>query len=340
MKSLILPSGILLAGFLSGLIVEKVILRKLKKITLKTKWKEGELIIRSLQGWIIFWFFLAGIYGAISNLSLSQSLQNLIYKIILVLTGLSITFVLAKLASNFITLYGEKVKDVLPTTSLLSNITKLFVFSIGILVILQSLGISISPILAGLGIGGLAVALALQDTLSNLFAGFNIIIARQIRPGDYIRLETGEEGYVEDITWRNTILKDLSNNLIVIPNSKLSQAIVKNYYLPDKDLAVIVQVGVSYDNDLEKVERLTIEVAREVMKEVKGGDPEFEPFIRYHTFSEFSINFSVIMKGKEFVDQYLLKHEFIKRLHKRYREEGILIPYPIKALYLEKRKDN
>lgn len=340
MKSLIIPSGLLLAGFLSGLIIEKVILRRLKKIALKTKWREGELIVKSLHGWIVFWFFLAGIYGAISNIPLSQSLQDLIYKIILVLIGLSFTFVLAKLAGNFITLYGEKVRDVLPATSLLSNITKLFIFSVGILVILQSLGISISPILAGLGIGGLAVALALQDTLSNLFAGFNIIVARQIRPGDYIRLETGEEGYVEDITWRNTILKDLSNNLIVIPNSKLSHSIVKNYHLPDRDLTVIVQVGISYDNDLEKVERVTIEVAREVMKEVKGGDPEFEPFIRYHTFSEFSINFSVIMKGQEFVDQYLIKHEFIKRLHKRFREERVSIPYPIKILYFEKRKDN
>lgn len=338
MMGLILPTALILAGLLGGIIIEKIILKRLKRITVEKKWKGGEIIINSLHGWIIFWFFLFGVYGAVSSLPMSQSLLRIIYKVFLVLAGLSATLVLAKMAGNFITLYGEKVRDVLPATSLLTNITRLFVFITGILVILQSLGISISPILAGLGIGGLAVALALQDTLSNLFAGFQIIVARQIRPGDYIKLETGEEGYVVDITWRNTTVRELSNNLIVIPNSKLSQAIVKNYHLPEKDLAVLVQVGVSYDSDLEKVEKITIEVAREVMREVQGGVPEFEPFIRFHTFNDFSINFSVIMRGKEFVDQYLIKHEFIKRLHKRYREEGIVIPYPIRTVYIENNK--
>ncbi len=336
MVKYILPASLFITCLLAGILIEKIIFKKLKKFAKKTKWRGGEIIVQSLHRWIIFWFFLAGVYGALSNLPINQSLQKLIYKIILVLAGLSVTFILAKLSGNSVSLFGEKIKDVFPATSLLSNITKIFVLSIGILVILQSLGISISPVLAGLGIGGLAVALALQEPLSNLFSGFNIIVAKQIRIGDYIKLETGEEGYVEDITWRNTTLRELSNNLLIIPNSKLSQAIVTNFHLPSKDLAVIVQVGVSYDSDLEKVEKITVEVAKELMQDVKGGVPEFEPFIRYHTFNEFSINFSVIMRAREFVDQYLIKHEFIKRLHKRYREEGIVIPFPTRTVYMFK----
>ena len=103
-------------------------------------------------------------------------------------------------------------------------------------------------------------------------------------------------------------------------------------------MAVLVQVGVHYDSDLEKVEKVTIEVAKEVMREVKGGVPEFEPFIRYHTFGDFSINFTVILRAKEYTDQYLVKHEFIKRLHKRYKEEGIVIPYPIRAINYTQEK--
>ena len=218
--------------------------------------------------------------------------------------------------------------------------TRIIVFIIGILIILHSLGISITPILTALGVGGLAVALALQDTLSNLFAGLHIILTRQIKPGDYIKLETGEEGYVVDITWRNTTIRELPNNYIIIPNLKLAQAIVKNHYLPDREISVTVQLGVSYDSDLEKVERVTIEVAKEVMMEVPGGIPEFQPFIRYHTFGDFSINFTVIMRCREFTDQYLIKHEFIKRLHKRYKDEGIIIPFPIRTVYINKENES
>ncbi|CAD7782745.1 MAG: Small-conductance mechanosensitive channel [Candidatus Methanoperedenaceae archaeon GB50] len=182
----------------------------------------------------------------------------------------------------------------------------------------------------------MAVALALQDTLANLFAGLHIVATKKVRPGDYIKIETGEEGYVTDITWRDTTIRQLPNNIVIIPNSKLASAIVTNYYFPERELAVLVQVGVSYDSDLEKVEKVTIEVAKEVMQEVSGGVPEFNPFIRYHTFDDFSINFTVILRAKEFVDQYLVKHEFVKRLKKRYDQEGIEIPFPIRTVFLKK----
>ena len=103
-------------------------------------------------------------------------------------------------------------------------------------------------------------------------------------------------------------------------------------------MAVLINVGVHYNSDLKKVEKVTCEVAKEVMKEVLGGVPGFDPFIRYHTFGDFSINFTVILRAKEFVDQYLVKHEFVKRLHERYAKEGINIPYPIRAINYDQEK--
>ena len=117
-----------------------------------------------------------------------------------------------------------------------------------------------------------------------------------------------------------------------------TSAIVTNYYFPEKEMAVLIQVGVSYDSDLKKVERVTIEVGKELMREVPGGVPEFEPFIRYHTFADFSINFTVILRAKEFVDQYLIKHEFVKRLHQRFKKEGIEIPFPIRTVYMQEKR--
>jgi small-conductance mechanosensitive channel len=283
----------------------------------------------------IFWFVAAGLFGALRYISMSSALSSFFQKGLMVLVVLSVTLVLAKILVGFVNLYSRKVGGVLLSTSMFANLTRILVFIIGILVILQSLGISIAPILTALGVGGLAVALALQETLSNLFAGIQIIASRQIKPGDYVKLSSGEEGYVTDITWRFTTIRALPNNMFIIPNAKLASVVLTNYNCPEKEMAVLVQVGVSYNSDLEKVQKVVIEVGKEIMKEVQGGIPEFEPFIRYHTFNDFSIDFSVILRGREFVDQYMIKHEFVKRLHRRFNAEGIEIPFPIRTIHMQ-----
>ncbi|CAN5557103.1 hypothetical protein BH24ACT22_BH24ACT22_09470 [soil metagenome] len=205
-------------------------------------------------------------------------------------------------------------------------------FALAALIILQSLGVRITPLLAALGVGGLAVALALQETLANLFAGIVIILSRQLRPNDFVQLSSGEQGYVEDISWRNTTIRSLANNMIIVPNAELSSTIVTNYYQPEPQMSLLLTLGVSYASDLEHVERVTVEVATEVVTEIEGGIPDEEPFIRFNNFGDFSIDFTVIMQTTEVVNQYLMMHEFIKRLHKRYGEEGIEIPFPIRSI--------
>jgi len=207
---------------------------------------------------------------------------------------------------------------------------------IAVLIVLETAGVSITPLVASLGVGSLAVALALQSPLANFFAGIQILADKPIEVGQYIRLDSGEEGYVTNIGWRSTTIRALPNNLIVVPNSRIMDAIITNYHLPQRELSILVQVGVHYDSDLEHVERVTCEVAKEVLTTVPGGKKDFEPFIRYHTFGESSINFTVILRAEEFVDGYLIKHEFVKRLHKRFKEEGIVIPFPIRTLDIKK----
>ena len=282
---------------------------------------------------------MLGVYVALKFSKMPDNLVSISGKALLVLGIFSITLVLVNMSNRLVKFYSDRLSGALPATSLTQNIIKIVIFAVGILIILNTLGISITPILATLGVGGLAVALALQDTLSNLFAGFYITLARQIKVGNFVKLESGEEGYILDIGWRSTRVRMLPNNVVIIPNSKLSQSVITNYYLPEKELAVLVQVGVHYQSDLAHVEKVTCQVGREVMKEVTGGVPEFDPFIRYHTFADFSINFTVILRAKEFVDNYMIKHEFIKRLHKRFAQEGIVIPYPIAAINYKQEKE-
>ena len=212
------------------------------------------------------------------------------------------------------------------------NITRVVVLSVGLLILLDSLGVAIAPLLTALGVGGLAVALALQDTLTNLFAGVHILASRKVQPGDFIQLDNGMEGYIVDTNWRNTIVRQLPDNLVIVPNATLAASVLTNYHRPEREMSVLVQVGVSYDSDLEHVESVTREVGRDVMRTVEGAVPGHQPFIRYHTFADSSINFSVILRAAEAPAQYLIVHEFIKRLHRRYRDEKIQIPFPIRTI--------
>jgi small-conductance mechanosensitive channel len=203
---------------------------------------------------------------------------------------------------------------------------------------LSTLGISITPLIASLGITSLAVALALQPTLENFFSGVQILIDKPIRLGDFIELESGEQGFVEKIGWRSTWIKMLPNNIVIMPNSLISKSKLINYYYPEKELSVPVEVGVHYDSDLEHVERVTLEVAREILASHKWGISDYETFVVYHTFDNSSINFTVMLRAQEYFNRFFIKSAFIKALHQRYREEGITIPYPIRAINYDQEK--
>ncbi len=207
-----------------------------------------------------------------------------------------------------------------------------FIFGIGLLIFLDSVGVSITPVLASLGIGSLAVGLALQDTLSNFFSGLYVAIDKPVQAGDFIKLESGDEGVVSEVGWRSTRVHTLAGNMVIIPNSKLMGSVITNFNLPAKDLALTVEVGVHYDSDLSKVERVALDVAHDVLRSSPAAVTNFEPMIRFHTFADSSINLTVVLRAKNFPDAATLKHEFIKKLHERFKKEAIIIPYPIRTL--------
>ncbi len=324
-------------------------------VTLGLSWAVGYVVgsfaIARLPGWlpadrrdlgvavatrvrrrIPWWSLLVGVWMSAGYWPLTPEAHVVLDRTLFVIGALSVTATLAAVASLSVDAYGSLVAPALPVSSLTRNIAWTLVAVLGMLVVLNGLGLSITPMLTALGVGGLAVALALQEPLANFFAGLFLTLAGQVRVGDYVKLDGGQEGYVTDFSWRSTRLRMLANNLVIVPNAKLAQATVVNHHLPSHDLAVLVEVGVDYASDLTNVERVVGDVGREVMTQVPGGVPDFEPFIRYHTFADSSVNFTVILRAKEFVDQYLVKHEFIKRLHARFGDEGIVIPFPIRTV--------
>lgn len=321
----------------AGFFAKGLFLRILEKSVKKTATRFDDIMLDTVKGPSAIWILIPAIYFSLQFLpDFSEHWSEIIDRIFLSLIIISVTWFLANLISRFLSEYAGRIVPGIPITSLTQNFIRLIILVIGIMILLDSLGLQITTLITALGIGSLAVALALQDTLSNLFAGIHILVDKPVQIGQFVKLDSGEEGYVSQIGWRSVRVRMLPNNMVVIPNSKLVNSVLTNYYYPQKELSVLVQVGVHYKSELEHVETVTIEAAKEIMRTVKGGVPESMPFIRYHTFNDFSIDFTVILKAKEFVDSYLIKHEFIKLLHKKYKQEGIEIPFPIRTIYQER----
>ncbi|MET7801945.1 mechanosensitive ion channel family protein [Streptomyces decoyicus] len=332
-------AGVALAAGLAAGLVLRVALRWLGKHALRTRWSGDDIVVDALRTVVPWAAITAGLAAAAAALPLTETVGHTVNRTLTVLLILVVTLTAARVITRLVKTLAQSRSGVAGSATIFANITRIVVLAMGFLVVLQTLGISIAPLLTALGVGGLAVALALQDTLANLFAGVHILASKTVQPGDYIRLSSGEEGYVVDVNWRNTVVRQLSNNLVIISNRQLADTNMTNFSRPEQKLTILVQVGVGYDSDLEHVERVTTEVVESVMSDVNGGDPDHEPAVRFHTFGDSRISFTVILGVGEFSDQYRIKHEFIKRLHQRYRAEGIRIPSPARTVALQKPEE-
>jgi small-conductance mechanosensitive ion channel mscS len=332
---LLVPASIVLAALTAGIIADRLIRRYIDRHldVEESTWKY--VLIRSMQGVPIFFSFIIGLYWAIDAVEISPTVTKLLSYLLFTSNVFSITRVLARTVDGVVTMYFERSGRNLPKTTLLNSILIGIIYAMGLLVILQYYGISIAPILTAAGVGGMAVALALQETLANIFSGLHLILSKQLRIGDYIRLGSGEEGRVTDITWRFTTIIPLgASNTIVIPNKTIAGANITNFSLPTQNINISVPVGIAYDSDLAAVERITIETAKEVLARV-DDNPNANPLVRYTAFGDSSINFNVILPSSMFDHQGVIQHEFIKALTERYRTEGIDIPYPIRTIIQE-----
>ncbi|MDO6569186.1 mechanosensitive ion channel [Alteromonas sp. 1_MG-2023] len=332
---LVIAVVVIVANLLMFLI-KRIFLRKFSSFTDRTTHFYDSLLAHSLNVPLTILIFVIDIWMLnwlldkydISNESYATSI-SMSSKILLITAAI---LFLNRFAVGLLANHTQRSDSLRSSTGIIKGIVKGLIIGIGILIMLGTLGISITPIIASLGITSLAVALALQPTLENFFSGVQLVMDKPIRVGDFIELESKEQGFVERIGWRSTWIKMLPNNTIIVPNSVLSESKIINYFYPSKELSVPVDVGVHYNSDLEHVERVTLEVAREILVSHKWGIDDYDTFVVYHTFDNSSINFTVMLRAQEYFHRFFIKSAFIKALHQRYAAEGIIIPYPIRAI--------
>jgi small-conductance mechanosensitive channel len=214
------------------------------------------------------------------------------------------------------------------------RISVALIYGFGAILALDQLDVNINPLIAGLGLGGLAVALAIQPTLTNLFAGTYVMTEGVVTPGDYIELEGGIAGYVIDVGWRSTRIRTWQNNLVVVPNSRFAETIITNYQQPVPAMNVYLSSGVSYDSDLYLVEKVCRDVMDEVLATELGAVKEYGAYFGFDTFGDSNINFWLFLQARDRLGSFSLKTALIQRLHNRFKEEGIVINYPMRSLQL------
>jgi small-conductance mechanosensitive channel len=326
--------------FLIGLIVTFIIViishRLLKRHAIKTagrKKKYAQYIIDRLSRPVILLFFFSGLYGAMKPLTIlvpySRWIDDGFFVVLTLIVAFLASRIVTVLMHGFLKARGGFDK----TPGLLNKAVVFFLYVIAIVVILGYFKIDITPMVAGVGLGALAVGLALQSTLANFFAGLHLISDKPIEVNNYIEIDENTKGFVVDIGWRSTRIRTLADNLLIIPNAKLAESNITNFSKPKQDMSLWVPCGVAYESDLRKVERVTLEVAKEIQQTVEGAVKDFEPMFRYREFGDSNINFTAILRVEEPTKRFVVKNEFIKSLKERFNKEHIEISWPVVKLY-------
>jgi small-conductance mechanosensitive channel len=317
-----------------GVVIDQLLFRFMSSRAADKSWDAGRGLASGLHGLPSAVGALVGANMALMRLSLDVVTRQRVDTALEVAAIVVGTAFAARILGKMVLAYTSREDTHLPSSSIFANVARGIAWLIGGLIILAALDVSIAPLITALGVGGLAIGLALQPTLENLFAGVQVLMSGQVKPGDFIRLETGEEGWVQDVTWRNTTIKMMSNDLIIVPNATIGKSRITNFTSMDEHHSVIVPVGVAYGSDLEQVERVTYEVACEAQRELPGAVRDWEPAVRFYDFGDSAVQLRVILRVEHYSERFPVQHEFIKLLYRRYSEEGISIPFPQRTIHM------
>ena len=317
---------------LGALFVRELLLRTLARFAPEA----GSPLLQVVRFPSLLWCLVPGIGAAIQVADLPPGMAHALGVTLIAAIIASVTMTVANLVGVLIARAGARKALAGAVTGLAQTSARGAVLIVGGLVLLAAIGVQITPLLTALGVGGLAVALALQDTLGNLFAGLHLLADRPIRVGDYVKIGDNVEGFVVDVGWRSTRVRLLQNSVVIVPNSTVAKSTIINYDLPESRMALLVRVSVDYGSDLDRVEALLVEEAERAVGQVAGLLADPAPTAQFIPgFGDSALELTLVCHVARFVDQYSVQHELRKRILRRFRSEGIVIPFPTRVVRLE-----
>lgn len=336
-QSLLIAGAVFLCFLLVGLLLRAFVFGWALPRAAERGLVFAQVFLRSLRGLLLLWAILAGLLAALRYLQLPSEVGAFVDPALGVVLVLSLVVYALRLIGFSVRLFGERSESFRSVAGIVERLAQIVVAVLGALMLLSYIpNLNITPLLTGLGVAGLATALALQDTLANFFAGIYVLADRPVRPGDYARLnDSNVEGYVVSVGWRSTRLRTLANNIVVVPNLKLAQSVVTNYDLPEKRLGLSTTVRVAMDSDPERVLRVLTEVASEAAAEVDGMLSEPPPRAQFSPgVGEYGLEFTITYQVRQFADQFTVQNELQQRILARFRREGIQVPQPVRTVQM------
>ena len=344
--SLIMAAFLLLFFLFLGIFINRKLTQSLEsRVITDDESKMKSIFLNALKGLPISMCLIIGLYWIVNSAEyLSDGLVRMFSYMLFIVVIVTFTRVVERTLSGFISWKFSAGGDI-SQSSLLNTLFKVLVYASSALIILDELGISIAPIVTAMGVGGMAIAFGVQESVANIFSGLHLIITNQVKINDFIKLSSGAEGRVTDINLRyTTITPAADGSVIIIPNKDIAGAMMTNFSRPRQDVGIVINMGVGYESDLDLVERVTLEVAKDVQRRFDDYDPndassKLHPAVLYQEFGESSINFWAVLHATDYTKQLKIKHEFIKEITRRYREENINIPFPIRTIMLPEEVD-
>lgn len=301
-------------GMAVGVFVYAIILQPLRRASTQHGWGALAAITSIIGGVIILWGALAGLYLSLDHVSMAPRSETFVERTISALFVFSLAWIAARVAAAWIRSAGRRSDHRLFSVSLYATIAQIIILVVGALTVLSSLGIAITPILTTLGLGGLAVALALNDTLSNLFAGVQIVAARQILIGNYVKFDFAE-GTVVDIHWHNTTIRDLHNNLVVIPNAKVNTTPFTNFSMNLSDPMVPVPANLPWKGPTGPLEELAMDAANEAVKAIAGQDERSRCQVMLSAINETNVQVTAYLYADNIENRQRVVSEYLGRLY-------------------------
>lgn len=326
--------ALLLASAFLGFLVERLVVKALKTFAKRGHPRLEDLIVRAVRPSLSIALFVGGLWFGITYLDivLPAAIAHWTVELSVTLGVLLLAVILSRLIAGILRYQAKKDANLQPLATIGSRLISIVLYVVAFVVILDRYNQEITPLLTTLGLAGLAIALALQDTLANFFAGLWIQTGKPLRPGHFVRVEENQvEGYVVDVGWRTTKIRTFFNNIVAIPNAKLAQSTITDYYLPSTRMLITVPIHTAYQEDPARVERVVVEEALAAAKDTPGLLTEPAPYVRFLPgFGEYALQFTLYLNVREFSDHFLAQHEVRKRILARFRKEGIKIPMPIR----------
>ena len=324
--------AVICAAMLLAKIIYYFIENYVKRLTEKTKTDLDDRILEALTKPFYALIFLGGAYVAVIDTSYVANSRGDVSRLLIVGCAFVVAYSAVRVLGILVSKWLSKKRNIDNTPQLLNYLLSLIVYSIAFLVILGQYNIDITPLIATLGVGGLAIGLALQSTLANFFAGLYVLSDEHISERDFV--EMGDiSGTIETIGWRSTVVRSLGNDIYVIPNSKLADSVIKNTSEPVKPVTVDVRCGVAYGSDLEKVQKTVEKAGSELIRKFDEVDGTLNPPLVFFTdFGDSNINFVVYIKAKNATVKAKVRHEYVKAIDRAFKKEKIEISWPVVKL--------